>query len=75
MIQNLEKKKIGEEGNLKKIEIDGWIEVNEKPKNNIPKVCPKCNRKLNRTNVLSSCGWFFVYCMNLKCRWSEIFEE
>jgi len=56
-------------------EIKGWLETDEKPKQNIPNICPKCGRKLNHADALQTCNIYFVYCMNLNCRWCEIYEE
>jgi len=64
---------------MSKIEIDGWVEADEKPKNNIPRNCPKCSGKLKYTNALQTCGQFFVFCMNIvngkMCRWCEIYAD
>ena len=56
-------------------EVDGWIEDESKPSTNVPKICPKCGRKLSYTNGLQTCGIIFVYCMNLRCRWCTEYEE
>ena len=58
----------------KKMNIKGWLEIGEEPVK-FPDKCPKCGRKLDYCNALQTCGWYFVYCMNLKCRWSEIYVE
>ena len=59
----------------KKIKLEGWLESDEENKSNIPKHCPICGKKLSYTNALQTCGIYFVYCMNLKCRWCDIYEE
>ena len=59
----------------KKIEIKGWLDEDEENKSNIPKYCPICGKKLSYTNALQTCGIYFVWCSNLKCRWSEEYIE
>jgi hypothetical protein len=56
-----------------KLQINTWIEDTITEKNNIPKVCPKCNGKLSKTDASRECSIIFVWCKNLSCRWCEIY--
>ena len=60
---------------IKKIEVKGWIENKNEKYSNIPKVCPKCDSELWKTDALQTCGIYWIGCKNLKCRWSEEFIE
>lgn len=57
-----------------KVKIDGWVEEGEEIKTNLPKKCPKCGKKLSKTDSSRLCGIIFVFCTNLRCRWAEIYE-
>ena len=60
-------------GKKKKIEVDGWLEVNEEREKKVK--CPKCGKKLRQVNALQLCNWFFIYCENSKCRYCELYIE
>jgi hypothetical protein len=59
------------------LEISGWAEEGEEF-TNVPKVCPKCGNKLQKTDALKLVNILFVWCpirLGFKsCMWSEIYE-
>ena len=57
-----------------KLILKGWIEKDNEEYTNVPKICPKCGRKLGHTDALSLCGWYFVYCPYYGCRYAELYE-
>ena len=61
----------------KKIEIKGWVDNEEELKQakNYKTICPKCGKKLRQVNALQLCNWFFIYCEDSKCRYSELYIE
>jgi hypothetical protein len=50
------------------------VNLYQKLPENISQNCPKCDRKLNHTNAIDNCDLYIVYCMNLKCRWTEVYQ-
>ena len=53
--------------------IDGWVEEGEDVKKSIPTKCPKCGKKLSKTDATRYCGMIFIFCSDPKCRWAEEF--
>lgn len=59
-----------------KLIFKGWVEADDDELyTNVKKVCPKCGKKLSKTDALKYCGIIFVYCMDSKCRFAEVYEE
>ena len=62
------------------VETNGWIEEGKDDNySNIKVYCPKCGRKLHRTDASKLCGLIFVYCDSPKlsknsCYWCELYE-
>ena len=56
---------------MSKVVIDGWVEVGEEVKKSIPTKCPKCGKKLSKTDASRLIGIILVFCMNYKCRYAE----
>ena len=63
----------------KKADLEGWVEVGKMPTRIVPIFCPKCGRKLHKTDAGRLCGIIFVYCNGPQltkdsCRWCEEFR-
>lgn len=60
------------------LELNGFLEEDEEY-SNVPKLCPKCGQKLQKTDALKLCNILFVFCPAIltskeQCRWCCIFE-
>jgi hypothetical protein len=58
---------------MPKAVIDGWVEIGEEVKKTLPTKCPKCGKKLSKTDASILIGIILVFCSNYKCRWCEEF--
>jgi hypothetical protein len=59
---------------MPRAEISGWLEEGQELVRTVPVICPKCGKKLWKTDASRLIGIIVVGCKDSRCRWCEIYD-